>query len=156
VLHPSTACSYASLTVVWWCLACVAAVSQALSALRGEVHGLRIALRILTLLAVSEHGLGLSEAHAFTLLAPEMPPRAGGAVWAVACEHVALFVGAPNAGVWSFPHGCVAAGCRAALLQNGPGLDEHAQLAQHYLSYLDPAYDGSFEAVEGGTPQHST
>ena len=96
-----------------------------------EGAGLRIALRLLTLLSVSGHGLGLSEAHAYALLRPELPVRCAGAVWAYACEHVALFVGQPAAGIWTIPHQAVGQGLRAGLLNNGPGTAEHEELAQH-------------------------
>ena len=124
------------------------ALARALGALRCEVYGLRMALRLLTLLSVSEHGFGLSEAHAHTILAPEVPPRSRGAVWTLACQHVALFCGCAVSGVWSFPNACVAAGMRSALLQNGPGHEEHETLARHYLSCIDPAYDGTFQGGE--------
>ena len=122
-----------------------------LSPMQCEAAGLRIALRLLTLLSVSGHGLGLSEAHAYALLRPELPVHCAGAVWAYACEHVALFVGQPAAGIWTLPHQAVGQGLRAGLLNNGPGTAEHEELAQHYLCCLDPQYDGSFGAHDGGT-----
>ena len=44
-----------------------------LSVLQREVAGLQIALRILRLVSVSEHGLGLNEVHAYKLLGEELP-----------------------------------------------------------------------------------
>jgi hypothetical protein len=85
------------------------------------------------------------------LLRPELPVHCAGAVWAYACEHVALFVGQPAAGIWTIPHQAVGQGLRAGLLNNGPGTAEHEELAQHYLCCLDPQYDGSFGALDGST-----
>ena len=103
-------------------------LARAKAALRCEVHGLRIALRILSLVAVSTHGMGLSEAHAYALLAPEIPRTTRGSIWALACQHVALLLQVPYVGVWAVPHACVGEGLRAALLLHGPGHAEHEQL----------------------------
>ena len=120
-----------------------------MSALECEVAGMRAALRVLALVCLSGHGFGLSEAHAYALLKPELPARAAGAIWALACEHLALFLGPPAAGVWLLPHQSLGHGLRAALLSNGTGEAYHQELSQYYLSCLDPKYDGSFSGGWG-------
>ena len=72
----------------------------------------------------------------------------------MACQHISLFLGQPVAGIWCLPHVCVGVGLRAALLLNGPGHEEHDQLARHYLACLDPSYDGTFvgSAIGGDEP----
>ena len=94
--------------------------------------------------------MGLAEVHAYALLSPELPHRNKGAVWAFACQHLALFLDVPAAGIWAFPHACIGVGIRTALLLNGPGYEEHEVLAKHYLTCLDPSYDGSFRGSSIG------
>lgn len=93
---------------------------------------------------VSEHGLGLPEAHAHQVLRAELPASAAGRAWALACAHVHLIVPPARGGVWSFPHPSAAAALRPLLLQNGPGLPEHAELSDHFLALADPRSDGTF------------
>ena len=189
-----------------------------------EREGIAVALKLLRLLAVSTHGLGLSEAHAHELIEderpaarrlamqtsprarrkthtswqrppclapstaalwaldglgwprvasglarigslrpshahphpPHLPPlwplclptcRRDGAVWALACQHVAPFV-QQLAGVWSFPHACFAQGLRPVVLQGGVGAEEHSELAEYFLCLLDPSFDSTFQGSD--------
>ena len=99
--------------------------------LQCELHGLRVATRILALVCASGHGMGVDEVHARDLLDTELPPAIGGAVWSLASQHVALLIGHAIGGVWSIRSRSVGNGLRAALLSgaNGSGECEHEELA---------------------------
>ena len=115
---------------------------------RLEVHALRISLRILTMLVVSSHGMGLSEAHVCALLESELPPAAAGSVLTLACQHVRQFA-VQCTGAWTIPHTSTEAALRPLLLQNGSGFNEHAELAHFFLRQIDPKKDGSFTGAVG-------
>ena len=78
-----------------------------LTPLEVELLALRTALRLLKLVLVSEHGMGLCEAHAHALLTAEFPEAQRGAVWTLACAHVSLLLPPPAAGAWALPHAAV-------------------------------------------------
>ena len=69
-----------------------------------ERQALPLALKLLAYICVSQHGLGLSEYHAYALLAPELPRAGRGAIWALALHHLSLFVPPAARGTWSLPH----------------------------------------------------
>mgnify|MGYP007078276186 CR=1 FL=1 len=65
-----------------------ASTDQGSDALASEVHGLRLAIRILTLVCVSGHGIGLPEEIAREILERELPAQRGDRAWTLACQHV--------------------------------------------------------------------
>ena len=118
------------------------------TALELEHEAVEAALQLLRLLAVSSHGFGLSEAHAHSLALQDRPrDDHGGAVWALACEHVRPLV-QYHAGAWSFPHACFAHGTRPVVLQGSAGSAEHTRLAEYFLCLIDPTFDSRYRGSD--------
>ena len=88
-----------------------------LGALEREAHGLQLALRLLRCVAASDHGMGLSEAHAYQIMEKELPSRGAGSVWTLAMQHVHLLLPFPAAGMYYKPHPSIGAALRLTLFQ---------------------------------------
>ena len=104
-----------------------------------ERHALPLALKLLAYLCVSQHGLGLSEYHAYALLAPELPRAGRGAIWILALHHLSLFVPPAARGAWSLPHTAQAKGLACLLMhETGTSLagEMHARLGDYFLKRI--------------------